>query len=329
MATPALKALRRLEPKPWISVLGRRHLFPILEGSTWFDEKIPLAPRKSPLDPISVGKRLRGRGFDTALLLPNSFSSALMAWSAKIPRRVGYRLNWRSFLLTHRVTAKREGLFRASSMVDYYLALAQILGAPVDDRNLELPELPESAARISAYLRARGVEEGEPLVALNPGAAFGASKLWLPEHFARVGDVFASRGAKVMILAGPGEEPIARKISGLMQSPNIDTSDEIIGLSDLGALFRRCSLVVSTDSGPRHFAVAVGALLVVVMGPTHPGYTDVDYDRYRVVLERPPCWPCHLRKCPIDHRCMVQLTPNKVIEAADTLLEQFGPKALL
>ncbi len=329
MATPALKALRRLEPKPWVAVLGRKHLFRILEDCPWIDEQIPLPKRKSWYGPVSFGKRLRERGFDTAVLLPNSFSSALMAWSARIPRRIGYRLNWRSFLLTHRLTAAREGLFRAQPMVDYYLGLTSVLGAPDDDRSLELPPREESQARVRAYLKVRGVREDEPIVALNPGAAFGSSKLWLPEHFAAVGDTYAARGARVLILAGPGEEPIAQKISSLMKRPNIDTSEEIIGLGDLCALFRRSSLVVTTDSGPRHFAVAAGALVVVVMGPTHPGYTEVDYDRYKVVLTRAPCWPCHLRRCPIDHRCMTRLTPNKVIAAGDSLLAEFGHGELL
>ena len=99
----------------------------------------------------------------------------------------------------------------------------------------------------------------------------------------------------------------------------------MLDLEVLKSVVRRSSLMVTTDTGPRHFAVAFDVPAVVVMGPTDPRYTESNVDRTIVVREEVECAPCHLKVCPIDHRCMTWIETDRVIEAAEDLLRRFPP----
>jgi heptosyltransferase-2 len=89
----------------------------------------------------------------------------------------------------------------------------------------------------------------------------------------------------------------------------------------LKPVLRRARLLVTTDTGPRHVATAFGTPAVVVMGPTDPRHTASNLDRTRVLRVDVECGPCHLKTCPIDHRCMTALTATDALRAADSLLE--------
>jgi heptosyltransferase-2 len=123
----------------------------------------------------------------------------------------------------------------------------------------------------------------------------------------------------VIVYGGPKDRPaVDAVIAAMRESGAVAATDVPIG--DLCAHMRRAAVLVSTDSGGRHFGVAAGIPVVVIMGPTHPNYTDLDYDRYCVLLEKVECWPCHLRVCPIDHRCMTRIDAGRVIAAAEAYL---------
>ncbi|MCW8141490.1 MAG: ADP-heptose--LPS heptosyltransferase, partial [Planctomycetota bacterium] len=100
----------------------------------------------------------------------------------------------------------------------------------------------------------------------------------------------------------------------------IPGADEVVPLTDLVAVLRRCEVMITTDSGPRHFGVAADVPVLVLIGSTHPGYAHVDYDALDVLCDEVACWPCHLKRCPIDFRCMTRLGPERVLAAAEQLL---------
>jgi heptosyltransferase-2 len=348
MATPALRALRLGFPAAEIVLLGKPHLLPIVEGAPWFDRTIGLDAGGGRsrargflgklLEPLRAGLRLRRERFDLAVLLPNSWSTAIAALAAGIPRRAGYDGDRRGLVLTDAVRVRRRGRLRPLPMVKYYLALCRKLGCPLEraGAHLELPRVPAAEERAEAYLRARGVAPGEPLLALSPGASFGSAKMWEPDPFAEVGAHFARRGFKVAIYGGPSDREAVADIAARIRtrlagsgrgsgsgaedgaSPPIEAPD--VPLSDLCAHMRRARALVSTDSGGRHFGVAAGIPVVVVMGSTHPAYTEVDSDRYCVLLEKVECWPCHLRTCPIDRRCMTRIPAARAIAAVEAFL---------
>ena len=108
----------------------------------------------------------------------------------------------------------------------------------------------------------------------------------------------------------------------------LDTSAEFLDLGALRGLIDLISLLVTTDTGPRHLAVAREKPVVVVMGPTWPEWTACNLQRTRVIRHDVPCGPCHLRTCPLDHACMERITVREVVRAAEELLESVSPQVV-
>lgn len=328
MATGSLRDLRRGFPDARIAVLLSRSRIPILEGLDSFDELIP-DPGRSHSQVLGLARELRRRRFDIALIYPNSVRSALAPFFAGIPIRVGFPGGFRRLLLNRVVPeprpdwrAKKPGPRRFPyPMAERYAAIVAAAGAATGTGRPELAvteECEERAARRRAEL---GIAPGEKLVGLNPGASFGASKLWPAERFARLGDLLSERlGRRAIIFVGPGEEGIAREIAGRMRTKPIDTSPAPLDLGLLKPFVRDLDLLVTTDTGTRHYAVAFRVPVVVVMGPTHPGFTAAHLEETDVARRDVDCGPCHLKVCPTDHRCMMLLEPEEVADRAMALL---------
>ena len=136
---------------------------------------------------------------------------------------------------------------------------------------------------------------------------------------------FRSRyGLRSIIFLGPGEEGIGDAIEKRMETPVINTAPDILPLDVLKPVVRDLKLMVSTDTGPRQYAVAFEVPVVVVMGPTDPRYSGLHLERTEVIRHDVPCGPCHLKVCPIDHRCMVGITPEEVLERVEILDRRVG-----
>lgn len=256
---------------------------------------------------------IRG-AFDVGVLLPNSFSSALVAFAAGIPERWGYPTDGRGALLTRR--ARVDPSLRGWSEVYYYRAMLAGIG-------LRVSASPDVSLRCPEDWSARGAEllggEGD-WVALNPGAFYGTAKRWVPERYAAVGDLLSRRtGARIAILGGPRERPLAEGIAAGMRSPARVLSGET-GLPELVGVISRLRLLVTNDSGPMHLGAALGVPLVAIFGPTDWRETAPLGPRQRLVREAVECSPCKLRECPIDHRCMRRITVEQVVAEARELL---------
>lgn len=328
MAFPALKALRTGFPDGRITLLTKPHLQAVFRGEPYFDDWIRYEARGL-RGMWRLGRALSERRFDLALVFPHSISAALVASFARIPTRVGYTERWVEppGLLTHPLRAPKVAGLRQVPMVDYYLHLAYAVGCPPSSRRIGFQvqeRLEEEADRL---FRGWGVEAGERVIGVSPGASFGSSKLWSPESFAWVTDRFCKEyGARALILCGPREEEVADRLVGAMEMPAINTSREVVPLDLLKAVASRLMLLLCTDSGARHFAVGTGTPAVVVMGPTYHVYTETEYERYQIVHHRLDCWPCHKQTCPLGHhRCMEDLPPERVLEACRRILARFPP----
>jgi len=322
MATPALAALRRHWPRARITAAGPAHAEALLEGNDDVDEVVALPPR-GPLGVARAARRLRGRGIDAAILLTNSFSSALAVALAGVPRRVGYVGGGRGALLTDRCRHPREaGRHRLPTpMVDYYFRLLEHVGVPRGDHHYRLATTARDEERAAAWLADAGLDDGRPLFGIHPGSSYGPSKLWTTAGFAAVADALATRwGARVVVLCGPGERDLARSIAAAASSGPATTAEAPVDLGTLKALVRRMDLLVATDTGPRHFGPAFDVPTVVVMGSTDPRFTNTNLARSRIVRTGVSCSPCQLKVCPIDHRCMTWLTPERVLAAVAGLL---------
>jgi heptosyltransferase-2 len=266
-------------------------------------------------------------GVETAILFPNSFRAALAARLGGCRRVVGYARDGRDWLLTDRLQPFRsyDGRYVPSPIIDAYNLLARHVGCPRPGYRMTLYTTPQDEAAAAQLWQRWGLDRAKEVIALNPGGAFGSAKHWPVASFARLAQRFVDeRQAAVLVLCGPSERDSARMIVQQAQRPGVfSLADEPLSLGLLKVCVRRADLLVTTDSGPRHFAAAFDRPVVTLFGPTHIAWTETYYAK-AVHLQKPvACGPCQLRTCPLDHRCMKELTPTEVFEAAAALLTKF------
>ncbi|MAG55539.1 MAG: lipopolysaccharide heptosyltransferase II [Planctomycetes bacterium] len=323
MATPTLRALRTALPDAEIVLACKRYVAPLIGGHPDADRLLVLEEHEERglRGWWRVARRVRAQTFDAVLLLTNSLSSVIPVFLARVPRRIGYTGDGRGPLLTDRLGPElSKGKRVPTPMPVYYQRLLDLVGVASVGVEYVLPSRDGAREGVRALFGRLGRDPGRPLVGLNPGARFGSSKLWPPARFGELARELIARGLQPVLLCGPGETEIAAEIRAEAGDDLLDTSATPIGLDVLPAAMRELDLLVSTDSGPRHVAVAGGCPVVVVMGSTWPEWTAWNLERTRVVRHAVDCGPCHLKTCPTDHRCMNLVTVSEVMAAVAALL---------
>lgn len=329
MATPALAALRREHAfhQAEIVAVGRTFLGDLLGGLDLVDRVIASDDRRMlGRDAHALVRQLRRERFDLAVLFPNSFRTAVLAWRARIPRRVGFARDGRSWLLTDRL---RPHSRRAPNPVlDEYLRLAAHLGCDTASRKMHLATTAADERKLDAFWQTQpGWLRDRPYACLNPGGAFGAAKHWPMKSFADLARRLADeRDLVVLVLCGPAERDQAQTIAARAgHSAVISLADVPPSIGLTKAAIRSSQLLVTTDSGPRHFAAPFGVPVVTLFGPTHIEWSETHF-RKAIHLQVPvDCGPCQQRTCPLGHhRCMRELSADQAFEAAAELLDRFG-----
>jgi lipopolysaccharide heptosyltransferase II len=310
MALPAIADIVRQSPGAAIAVAARPAIAPLFRMVRGVAEVIEL-PRRSAGGWRERDGALAGRGFDTAILLPNSFQSALTAARARIAERWGYRTDWRRPLLTRAIAPPAN-----VHQVEYYQCLVRALGFANGAARPALDVSPGARAAGSAALTRAGWDARAPLVALAPGAAYGGAKRWPPEYFADLARSLQIDGV-VAVLVGSAADRTAG--DAIVTASGGAAVVNLIGATDLAALagvLAHCRTLVSNDSGAMHIAAAIGTPVTAVFGPTDDRATRPIGDAHVVLTHRVWCRPCMLRECPLDHRCMRGLAANTVLAAA-------------
>jgi heptosyltransferase II len=321
MATPALRALRNHFSADRLIVVMRPHLVGLLGGTPWIDDIWPCDSRWNGGQGgrWDLVRRMRRERCDLAILLPNSFQTAVLAWLGGARQRVGYARAGRSLLLTRKLRPdqgpRRQDL---TPMVDYYLRLAQSVGCLAQSRRLELHTTPADEQVASAAFARLGLRRDGRIVVLNGGAAYGSAKTWPAKHMAQLAQRIVDHlDHDVLVYCGPNEHDTATDIVSQAGRDRVfSMSDLPIGLGLAKAYLARARLVVSTDSGPRHVAAAMGRPLVTLLGPTpceviaNPTVRDI------ILKQDLDCMPCRQRTCPLQHhRCMIELSVDMVFAA--------------
>lgn len=309
MALPAMEAVRRALPEAFVAVAAIPSVAPIFEEQTSarVDSLVTISDRRTEIP------QLRGGGFDTILLLPNSFRTAWAARRARIPERWGFAVNMRTPLLTKRVPLPRTEVHQST----YYLELVRGLGMPAEERQPKIAITTRTAIRAAKLLEAAGVAAAaSPIVGFAPGAAYGHAKRWPPS---RVMDVIVrltrERGATCVLLGAPADRDAGREIESSL--PSDVRAINLIGRTDLrefAGVLARCRAFVSNDSGGMHLAAAMGVPVTAIFGPTDERVT-APLGEHDVLIHQVFCRPCMLRDCPIDHRCMKGISAASVVDA--------------
>jgi heptosyltransferase-2 len=331
MATPAFRSIRAGFPDSRIVAVIKPKIAATLDGAPWFDDVIGFDPRSKTVEErfAAVLPRLRAERADVAVLFPNSFRSALVAWLAGAKRRVGTNRGGRGFLLTDRVEPLRDsrGGFVPSPIVDSYRELSAKLDCPDLGPRLELFTTQADEAAADRAWERLGLDRPRPIVCLNTGGAFGPAKSWPEEHFATLAvSLVETAGASVLIVCGPSERDAARAIVKLANCPGVvSLADEPLGLGLTKACIRRSRLLITTDSGPRHFGIGFDVPTLTLFGPTRIDWTLTHHPRSLHLFHPVPCGPCQKPTCrEIHHRCLRDLLPNPVLEAARRMLQGQG-----
>lgn len=328
MATPAFRCIRENFPQAKITIILKSYVQRLIEGAPWFDAVIPLDSKEQHLrgmQHISFIKESRAKKYDLGFLFPNSFSSALMFWLAGVKRRIGYKRDARSWLLTDKLDRLYEnGHFCPTYMVDYYLRLCTEIGCKVRSKELELFLSQECQHRVDEICEKFKLTNDCPLILLNPGAAYGSSKCWTAEGFAETADLIKKQSdCNIAIVCAPQEIKLAMDIEYAAKSKLINLGNEVKSLDVLKALIKRCALLITVDSGPRHIAVAFKRPVVTLMGPNDPRYTDSPAEIGQVIRADVDCLACHRKVCPKDHRCMTAIKPERVAKVGLDFMSKY------
>ena len=316
MALPTLRALRAGLHECQITLIGP--WAPLLSDQGLSDRSVayPRSRRKR----LTAIRGLRGLRAETALLLPNSIESALAAWLWGARWIIGYATDGRRQLLSHPLPPPVP----RRHQVDEYLGLLAPFGLDHADATPRwiLPD-DTHGERVEALLPSSGTLPG-PRIGIHLGTAFGPSKLWPPDRLAALARELRRRDLVPVLLGAPSDESIANAIvaeaGGELTSLVGKDAPEL-----LPSLLARLDVLVGMDTGVAHLAAAVGVPVVTLFGPTDPGLTAPRGVGLSVIWKPPPCAPCFLPDCPIEHPCMRAIGVEEVLEAVE---ERLGARRL-
>lgn len=306
MALPAIADLKAHMPQATIDVAARPSVAPLFT-------MVPTVARIVTLDRADRGgEQLRRAGYEIALLLPNSFNTARLAWRAGIRERWGYGSDFRTWLLTKSVSAPAR-----VHQTEYYRHLVRALGfggASAIEPRIELTESHRAAGK--ALLHEQGWDGRMPLVAVAPAAAFGSAKRWPVTSFAALVDALAADGLRAVLVGAAADRAAATEVLVAVGASPVPLN--LVGRTDLptlGGVLVQCRSLVTNDSGAMHFAAALGLSVVAMFGPTRERETHPIGARHAVLTHPVWCRPCMLRECPLTHRCMTGIGVEAVLGA--------------
>lgn len=339
MATPAIRLLRERLPGHFIGALVRPGIDEVLAGLDSIDE-FHVERAAGVMGPKFAAAKVRPRRYDAALLLTNSFSTALVTRLAGIPRRVGFDRDARGFLLTETLQAPRDVAIKSKrtpiAAVDYYWAVAAKFLDPAsisakgplprlpEGRFLELATTERQEQEASALLERAGVRG--PFAVVNPGGN-NEVKRWPAERFGRIAaHLSTGHGLSVLINGSPAERAAARAVADAAGVPAVLLPELGVTVGALKALVRRARVMVTNDTGPRYFAAAFDVPHVVLYGPTDPRWTVVPSrtERRRVLVANPDL-PRELVADDHPELCRVdRISVDAVLDAVDSVLGSPG-----
>ncbi len=322
MSIPALRQIHRVFHDARLTLYTRPWAEGIFRDADFVDEILTFDKKKRSVQALQDEVELiRAEQFDLAILLTNSFESALVTKLAGIPRRIGFNKDLRGLLLTDPI-AVPEWKGRTHE-VYYYLALAaeaerRILGrtTPAGEPDVRLDISSSRRAEAIDFLAANGADLSKPTVALGVGSKNSRAKRWPAERYSALADRLSeTTGANVILVGAPDEIEVAALVKANTHSAAIDIS----GKTDLAlaaAVLAVVDLFISNDMGLAHVAAAAGTETLVIFGPTNNVTTRPFAANASVIRHPVECSPCMLRDCPIDHRCMTRIGVDAVFEAA-------------
>lgn len=314
MAQSLFKLIKAQQPSATIDVLAPAWSLPLLERMPEISNAIamPIGHGKLKLiERYKLGKILRKQHYQQAIILPNSFKSALIPFFANIPKRTGWRGEMRYILLNDMRSLDKKNY---PLMVQRFMALGLNAKEHLPSYQNFLPTLETSAFLQESALQKFNLNVAKPILVICPGAEFGPAKRWPEKYFAEVANKKIQAGWQVWLLGSAKDTEVTNKIMQLTEGRCRDLAGKtmLVETVDLLAL---ATFVLTNDSGLMHIAAALYKPLIAVYGPTSPDYTPPLHADAQIVKLNLSCQPCFKRECPLQHnQCMQNLLPHQVLQ---------------
>jgi len=325
MATPVLADLRTKYPNATITAMCQTNVCPLLTHDPNINE---IFCYKRPSGWIhrrqhfEITEPLRKAEYDLGVLLTNSFSSAWWFWRGRVKNRLGFSSGFRGLFLDKAVPFPKER--ETQHLVITYKELLKPLGIDVSDTPTKLYLTDKEIQDAKDMLKRYGIEWGKhTILGINPGAAYGSAKCWLPDRFEAVTNRLLEQPDTYVIYFGDNAgAPLVNSICEKFQDRVINLAGKT-SIRELMALIYCCSAFLTNDSGPMHIAAALGTPLLALFGSTNEVKTG-PYPKGRVIHKHVECSPCYKRVCPIDFRCMKRIEVDEVYNELMEVLEESG-----
>ena len=322
MSTPVLTDLRKAFPDAYITVMCRSPMGELLQEFPDIDEifcftKASRLVRRN--EKKNIMEKLQNGKYDLGLILPNTFSSAWWFWQGEVKYRIGYNSCKRGFLLTHPVELPID--IQKRHLIATYKNLLTVLGIPPSTTLPKLYLKESEVDQAKLLLSQHGVRAHHRIVGINPGAAYGSAKCWLPERFREVTTRLLEN--KDVVVVYFGDLITANLVKEICQglSPRVINMAGLTSLRELSCLISLCDVLLTNDSGPMHIAGAFNTPVVALFGSTSSIMTG-PWHNGTVIQKQVSCSPCYRRVCPIDFRCMKQIQVEEVFAAIIRALDK-------
>lgn len=325
MATPVLEDVKRKWPEAKLTAMCTHPIATLLEHHPAIDDFLRFTRpnrwihRKQHLAIIDA---IRNGEYDLGILLTNSLSSAWWFWRGGVKHRLGFAANWRSWLLDKVIPFPEHK--EIQHLVKTYKELLAPLGIPVSNTDPKLCVSHCEHEEAITILAKRGINcEEHTLVGVNPGAAYGSAKCWLPERFEAVTKGLLDDDPNCRVIYF-GDQAGASLVHQICQHVPPDRVLNLAGktsIRELIALIQCCNVLLTNDSGPMHIAAALRTPLLALFGSTNALKTG-PYPEGKVIHKHVSCSPCYKRVCPIDFPCMKQIEVEEVLRELKAILKR-------
>jgi heptosyltransferase-2 len=322
MATPVLTDLRNAFPEAQLTAMCRSPISDLLQEDLAINELFSFTKTSRLVrrdEKKNILDRLRKGQYDLGLILPNTFSSAWWFWQGNVKVRIGYDGAARRALLSHPV--ERPQNVDKQHLIVTYKHLLTPLGIAISDTKPRLYLKETELEQTKILLSQHGIKPHHKIVGINPGAAYGSAKCWLPERFREVTTRLLQD--KDVIVVYFGDLVTSNLVKEVCQglSTRVVNMAGLTSLRELACLISLCNVLLTNDSGPMHIAGALNIPIVALFGSTSSVVTG-PWQESTVIQKHVECAPCYRRTCPIDFRCMKQIEVDEVVQAITGVLNK-------
>lgn len=313
MAQSLFMQLKKQQPNCQIDVLAPAWSQGLLERMPQVSQifEMPLLHGEVGLKKrFDLGKKLRSEKYNQAIVLPNSWKSALIPFFAQIPKRTGFVGEFRYGLLND---ARKLDKSVLTMTVQRFVTLGLNVNSPLPPK-FDFPVLNVIEQQQYAVIEKFELHLASPVLVLCAGAEFGSAKRWTEAHFAELASQKMAQGWQIWLIGSQKDKPVTEEINKLTGWRCLDFAGKT-NLTEAVDLLSLAHTVVSNDSGLMHVAAALDKKVIAIYGSSDPKFTPPLHSQAQIVSLNLPCSPCFKRECPLGHRdCLTKILPAQIAD---------------